>query len=208
MKFVKILFLLLFLPILSFGQTKVSDLPVNLHLNQLKNGVLFVQLPRIEKRKIEILEKSDSERNKKFAKEIKEENLMLKKKIQESFSNNYSFSEIYFVEAENTKLILNGNYGNNLKDKNGNSIQLNNDATKEKYIATYGIATIAGENTRYNGDGILVQHINNGKMERIKSGLFFETTSRFLSVLRGPKPISEVVSNLNENFRDKYSPTN
>ena len=207
MRITCIIFFSLFFSSLTFAQTKISELSQNKHLEQLKNGILFVQLPRIEQKKIDILEKSESQKNKDLAKKVKEENILLQKKVRDGFSNNYNFSEIYFFEAKNTKQILNGDFSNNLTDKEGNSIQLNNDSTKEKYLAYYGIANVAGENSRYNGDGILIQYIHNGKLERLKSDIFFETTSRFFGIIRGNKSISQVISDLNEKFRKKYSPT-
>ena len=205
MKIVSILFLSFLFSTLSFAQSKVSDLSVNKHLNQLKNGVLFVQLPRIENKKLEILEKSKSKKNRKYAEEIRTKNLLLQKEVQDGFINNYTFSEIYFIESKNTKELLKCNFSNILKDKKGNIATFNNEPTIEKYIATYGIASVPGKNVRYNGDGILIRYINIDTIEQIDSDIFFESTSRFMGFIFGNKSIEKVISNLNNHFSKKHA---
>ncbi len=151
-----------------YSQMPVSELDKKTHLEQLKAGILLVQLPNGDE-KIKMLRKHGNERRaKKEEKEIDK----IRKSIIKEFQNKWDYSEIYFFEAKNAKEVfqLKTNF---LLDSNMKPIDklLN---TEHIYSVRYGPGNPNGEVYSYNGNGFQIRYIKDGTLQTIKYDIFFK----------------------------------
>jgi hypothetical protein len=146
----------------------VSELNEKTHLQQLKNGVLLVQLPNSDK-KIKILRERGNE---KLAKKEEKEINNIRKNIIEGFQNHWDFSEILFFESENAREVFNRNI-DFLFDSEMKPIKEFPEKFKHIYSVRYGPGNPNGEVYRYNGVGFQIRYVNNGELQTIKYDTFY-----------------------------------
>lgn len=160
------IFILLF-STFGIAQMPVSELSKKTHLEQLKKGVLLVQLPNSDK-KIEILRKKGLE---KLAKTEEKEINKIRKNIIDGFQKDWNFSDILFFESTNAKEAFLKNpevlLGADLKSlkKFPNYENL--------YSVRYGRGNPNGEVYRYNGIGFQIRYVDNGSLQTIKYDTFY-----------------------------------
>lgn len=130
------------------------------HLQMLEDGVLLVRLQDKEK-KLRLLKEAGMHAR---AAKVKASNDEQNAKIIDGFKTVYEYSEVYFFYSRDSKKILAKEYEGNLF-YDGDEIEI--DSTRHIYICDFGYSSPAGENYRYNYEGFLIQHVNNGKIEGI-----------------------------------------
>ena len=163
--------LILTFPNLGNSQMTVSELRRKTHLDQLKAGVLLVQLPNSDK-KIDILRKHGKEKRAK--KEEKEVN-NIRESIIKGFQEKWDYSAVLFFEAKNAKEVF----------KKNPSYLLDADLKPIKefpnhehvYSVRYGIGNPNGEVYRYNGLGFQIRYVQDGTLQALKYDLFYHWKS-------------------------------
>ena len=160
------IFILLFS---TFGNTQmpVSELSKITHLEQLKEGVLLIQLPNSDK-KIKILREQGNER---LAKTEEKEINKIRKNIIDGFQNDWNFSDILFFESTNAKEAFLKN-PEVLLDANLKPIKTFPDYAN-LYSVRYGPGNPNGEVYRYNGIGFQIRYVENGNLQTIKYDTFY-----------------------------------
>jgi len=154
-------------------QGNISELDAKTHLEMLSDGVLLVRL-QDKTKKLQILEEAG--RNEELAEE-KKENDAQNQRIIDGFKEYYTYCKIFFFYASSTKQILEKDYNGNLfYDSNQKALEI--DTSRAIYVCDYGFAAPAGDTYRYNREGFLIRHINNGKIEQVaKTDIFFRGAS-------------------------------
>lgn len=172
--------LILILTFSTFGKSQmpVSELSSNTHLQQLKDGVLLVQLPNSDK-KIKLLREKGNE---KLAKKEEKEINKIRKEIIEGFQQNWKFSKILFFESKNAREVFNKKH-EFLLDENMKVLK-EFPKFKHFYSVRYGAGNPNGEVYKYNGTGFQIRHIKNGELQTIKSDTFFHA-AKFKFFLKG-----------------------
>ena len=155
------------------AQITKSDENKWFHLSQLKEGILFVQLPHTSNKKIEILEKSNKRRDKRILRKELSYLEKHRKEIRSAFKKYYNYSMVYFFHPKNGKKIIAKNYDGILIDSEGNTVTKEIDSLDNKYIAYYGRGHVPGDLDRYFGEGYQINHIENGNLRSIDSSIFY-----------------------------------
>jgi hypothetical protein len=183
----------------TFGnaQMPVSELSKKTHLQQLKQGVLLVQLPNSDK-KIKILRDQGSEKR---AKQEEKEVNKIRDQIIQGFKEEWNYSEILFFEAKNSKEVFNKN-PEFLLDSNLKSINKFPDF-EHIYSVRYGPGNPNGEVYRYNGVGFQIRYIKDGELQTIKYDTFFHAARiRFLFRNLFRRNINKIKTQIDEfNFK-------
>ena len=190
MRFILIFIFFISLNTSVFSQITVSELPGVTHLEQLKNGVLFVRLPNVDK-KVDVLKKmKQTKRTKKLIEAAEKENRKEIERMIDGFKQHYDYSKFYFFTSENTKQLLDQKYEGILLDFDNKPIEVQIDSTSHCYIVYHGIGHVSGEQDRYfraglgKDHGLQIQYINNGRIEDVKTHRFYETGTLTLGRLR------------------------
>ncbi len=158
---------ILLISILGNSQMSVSELSKETHLQQLKDGILLVQLPNSDN-KINILRK---EGNEKLAKKEEKEIDEIRASIIKGFQDDWNFSKILFFEAENANQAFQKN-PEVLLDANLKPIKEVPDYLP-LYSVRYGPGNPNGEVYRYNGTGFQIRYVNDGNLQTIKYDTFY-----------------------------------
>lgn len=178
------------------AQMPVSDLNRSTHAKQLREGMLFVQLPNSDKK----IEKLKEMGNRKEAKKEQKEVNKTRADIIKGFKEEFHFCNYVFIETDQVKEILKGNYKNAFDENLQKITDL--PSFEHAYIVRYGTGNPNGEVYRYNGLGFQIRYINNQQLETIKYDTFFvsRTPLRFFSLLK-KQGINRLVSTLNSKLR-------
>lgn len=194
--------LILTFPFFGNSQMKVSELSKKTHLNQLKEGILLVQLPNSDK-KIELLRKHGSERRaKKEEKEIDK----IRKSIIKGFQDEWDYSEVLFFESKNSidafrknpDVLLNSDLEPIDKFPDYNHI----------YSVRYGPGNPNGEVYSYNGNGFQIRYIKDGSLETIKYDTFFKAIVFGYYVLPIKKLTINQIISLNQKLNNAFNRKN
>lgn len=169
----------LLLPLSNTAQVAVSKLDNKTHLDQLKDGILLVQLPNRDNKIAKLKKMGASKKAKEEADEIQ----AIREGILEGFKEKFNYCGSYFFERKHTREVLAGNYENVL-DANLKPIQ-DFPETKNIYVAQYGTASPKGEVYRYNGVGFQIKHILNGQLETLDGDYFYKRSK--VGILMGRK---------------------
>lgn len=163
------IFILLHFAVTTFCQMPVSELSKKTHARQLKEGVLLIQLPNSDK-KIEILKANGQN---KLAQKEQEEVEKIREKLIVGFKEEWDVSEILFFETEHTQKVFNKDYTFML-DRELNPLK-ELPKFEHYYSVRYGPGNPNGEVYRYNGDGLQIRYLKNGKLQTIKYDTFFNS---------------------------------
>lgn len=160
--------LLLFIIVSAYSQDKVSKKSKWFHVNAIKEGILLVRLNNNDRQVYELNKAGYDQK----AKQYEKENTMVNDEIIKSFSNLYNFSEYYFYNANDAKLLPKGKFEGILKDKDGNNVAPEF-GRRTIFTADFGYATAPGSTETYNKKGFLIRQIGEDEFIRLASDLFY-----------------------------------
>ena len=162
------LFISLLFAISIFAQMPVSDIKKKVHFDQLKQGILLIQLPDLENKKI--LKLRELGQNK-AAKMEEKEIIKTREYIIKGFNEKFNFCNFYFFNAKDAKNIISGDY-QGIFDSEMTPIK-KFEKPPYIYIARHGKGNPNGEVYRYNGDGFQIRYVENETLQTIKYDNFF-----------------------------------